>query len=282
MEYDGIKGIEARMVAGAKLGVGVKRQARGFPVEKDRFHILMPRAGHGGFREAHPAFGWFNQAAPEKRRVVYGAFVGGSWSDGSVSAYNMTDVSRLGDLPRQPRGKSWCTGNGVQATRYSGEKGPDDFRQIRCMGERCRFRTMQGKPCKSQTLVYFRPVWPKVVLEAAAPPPPLLFRFDSGSVITFSTWQGVREQMDKAAAGLGLNRYTPSGLPLVFTLSEGTNKEKRTRYNYVAISLGVDPIAWLTQTMELQRSFDYGASASPPSWEDVADGLESVSVKEVR
>ena len=223
MKYSGIKGITGRMVAGAKLSVGKKLQQRGFPKEKDRFHILMPRAGHGGFRDVHPAFGWFNGAAPEKRRVVYGAFVGGSWDDGSLHHYNMTDVRRLSNLPRQPRGRSWCMGNGVSATRYHGEKGSDDFRTIRCMGERCQFRNMPGKPCKAQTLIYFRPVWPKVVLEAATPPPPLLFRFDSGSVITMSTFQGVIDEMDKAAKSLGLDQYTPSGLPLVFTMCEGTN-----------------------------------------------------------
>lgn len=227
--FDGIAGTTGTEPIAASLTVGIKGD-RGFPVEKDRLHIMEPRQSGDGKRRVHPGFGWFASAPPAKRNTIQAVIVHDSWAEcleQHLSAWRLPGV----DAP--PAGPA-CQGDGVKAARWYGDKGADDRRSIPCPNEKCQYRTAkpgQPVPCKPLTRLVARFVWPDETIAAvraagSLQDPNVVFRFQSGGWHTYKAILGLREAVDRAAVALGAvddqgrPAYSPLGLRFTLTLTE--------------------------------------------------------------
>lgn len=237
----GVAGLRGSEPIGAALTIGRKpEQGAGFPIEKDRFHLVLPYDVDGR-RPVHPSFGSFNAAPVDRRRTIRGVIAHASWSDcldQRLQAYRLPHPWRPhpGKLPA-------CTGNAVVASRYHGERGPDDFRQMPCPGEKCPYRqpgTKDGKPqpppCKYFTRFLFRIDWTGTGYATSGAPTPLV-KFTSGGIYTYRAILGLKESLDAAAAAIGVETYSPFGARFTLTLMERSNPEAKTRFPVIVASM---------------------------------------------
>jgi hypothetical protein len=235
MSIEGVTGVEP---VGAALTIGIKGD-RGFPTEKDRFHIMEPREGSDGKRGVHPSFTWWAQAPPEMRRLVRGILVG-PWDRMLRQSYR---AQVLPGKPQHPGKRPACVGDGRTAERFDGQKGPADFRAMPCPGEACPFRKRgvdprNGKetrePCTPSTLFLFRIGFTDAVTQRYQPPTPVV-RFASNAWRTYRAILGLRESLDRAAEQLGLPMdYDPTGFRFSLLLTEA--KGAGTKYPTVVVS----------------------------------------------
>lgn len=233
-----ILGVTGTEPVGAALTIGIKGD-RGFPIEKDRFHIMEPREGADGKRSVHPSFTWWAQAPPENRRLVRGILVG-PWERMLRQSYR---AQVLPGKPQHPGKRPACVGDGVTADRFIGDKGATDFRSMPCPGEACQFRQRgvdprNGKetrePCTPSTLFLFRIAFTDAVTARYQPPTPVV-RFASNAWRTYRAILGLRESLDRAAATLGLPAdYDPTGFRFSLLLTEA--KGQGTKYPTVVVS----------------------------------------------
>jgi hypothetical protein len=235
MSIEGVTGVEP---VGAALTIGIKGD-RGFPTEKDRFHIMEPREGSDGKRGVHPSFTWWAQAPPEMRRLVRGILVG-PWDRMLRQSYR---AQVLPGKPQHPGKRPACVGDGRTAERFDGQKGPADFRSMPCPGEACPYRKRgvdprNGKetrePCTPSTLFLFRIGFTDAVTQRYQPPTPVV-RFASNAWRTYRAILGLRESLDRAAEQLGLPMdYDPTGFRFSLLLTEA--KGAGTKYPTVVVS----------------------------------------------
>lgn len=248
----GIVGVGGIEPVGVAIRAGVKSE-RGVPIEKDRFHLMEPFEGPDKRSRPSPDFGWFNALAPERRRVIPGVIAHGSWEDALEQGYL---CYRPHDHARQtmpPGRQPWCSGDGVKARRYVGQKGPDDWREMACPGEDCVYRQGKGAPasCKPASRFLFRLDWsPEVVEKYRAPT--CLARFASGGWRTYRAILGLKQSLDHAAEAMGLATYSPLGYRFRLTLTEGTGNGNR--YPYVLAAAIDSPVDFLVRSMDFQRS----------------------------
>lgn len=253
---------------GAVLSNGRKKDGKGFPIEKDRLHIVLPHE-RDGERPLHPGFSAFNSAAPEKRRRILGQLVHMRF-DGAVAFRRQMfrlPTQMEGRMPPPPNRRPQCEGNGRTATRHL-ETG---FEEIRCPGDRCEFAMM--KACKPRTEVLFRPVWSRDGL-----PTPLMMYSSSGehqlqSLLGFLDYvAGIASAagLCKPAevAGDGYDRLVEAqvpamGLPFSLLLEEKTNREKRTRFPVVLFTAEGDLVEWMMRTQEHIRQISDGRAKLP-------------------
>ena len=270
----GIEGVTGTEPVGAALTIGVKGD-RGFPVEKDRFHIMEPREGPDGRRAVHPSFTWWAAAPPEKRRLVRGILVG-PWDRMLRQSYR---AQVLPGKPSHPGKRPACVGDGLEATRYIGEKGPTDFRGIPCPGEACPYRqrgtdARTGKetrePCTPSTLFLFRIDFTDEVRARFQPPTPVV-RFASNAWRTYRAILGLRETLDRAAAQLGLPpTYDPTGYRFSLLLTEA--KGAGTRYPTVEVSPDESAVDHLLARARLLRELPTTPALLGITDDDVLEG----------
>lgn len=236
----GIVGLKGRENFGAVLSMGVKGQ-RGFPVEKDRFHIVWPQEDEAGIRPHHPQFAPFNRAGPEHRKVVLGQLVHHTKDECFQYSYRCQADRRL---PAHPKKVPACRGNGATALRWDG----DDFREIPCPAEKCEFRQpisdKKGPPCKPWMRFGFRLVW----RDRASDLPTPATKFTSGGWNTIKNFLGFFEAIERAAEGLGFADYSLMGFRFSIQLVE--KKGPAQRFPTAVIVPLDDPIEFLMQQVE--------------------------------
>ena len=251
---DGIVGVTGTEPVGAALTIGIKDRAKGFPIEKDRLHIMEPHEGPDGRRAPHPSFGWWNGAPPEKRKVVRGIIAHASWGACLQQHYL---CYRGKGLAVPPSNRPACRGDGNEAERFIGEKGDNDWRRIPCPGEACQYRNAEKGPaaCKPTTRFLFRIDWshsPELV-DRYNPPTPIV-RFSSGGWHTYRSILGLKQSLDKAAAAMGLESYSPIGYRFTFQLTEGTSKKDGgRRFPKIEVSPDESAIDFLVRSQQMRR-----------------------------
>lgn len=239
---DAIAGIEGREPVGVVLSAGVKDSARGFPTEKEYFHLVVPREENGK-RAHHPAFSGFNQAKPERRKTVRGVIVHATETE-CFEGYLRCQVGYKNKGQAHPDRRPFCEGDGVHAMRWLGEA-PDDFAEIKCPADKCEYRLTEPKLCKPFSRLLFLLNW-----SAESPLPKMLCKFTSGSVYTYMNLRGFFDRIKKTAHQLGLEDYSLLGLPFSLTLTMQTRPSKQTKFPVIVITPEIDPLEFFYQQRE--------------------------------
>jgi len=237
----GIKGLEGREPVGVVLSLGIK-DARGVPVEKDRFHLVVPHEADGR-RPHHAAFAPFNAAPPEKRQMIRGNLVHAT--EAECFDYRLrAQVSKTLGLRAHPNRRPVCEGDGVRAIRWTGDD-PDDFTEIDCPNKDCPARLVEPAECKPFARLLFRLRWPD-----GNPLPSMVCKFTTGGWNTAANLKGFFDQVRRTAQQIGLTDYTLFGLPFTLTLHQQTRPAARTRFPVVAISPDMDLIEFFARQQE--------------------------------
>lgn len=255
--FRGIQGLTGREAIGAALAIGIK-DARGYPVEKDRFHIVQASADADDRRPHHPMFAVYNNATPDKRRSIKAVLVHASADE--AFTYSLRAQKWPGANP--PHKMPFCSGDGVTARRFRGmdPDGVADFAEIPCPNERCEFRQQTGKqpiPCKPWMKFLFRPVWP----DKLGWPAPLM-KFTSGSWRTVENFKGLFDGIARQAAAFGLapGQYRTLGIDLTMTVVE--RKTEKGRFPVVEVSADYDPAEFFLRQL---RQYQEIQSLAPPA-----------------
>ncbi len=244
-------------VVGACLALGVKPKGRrGFPEEKDRFHIVMAKTRErkeGGskieYRPHDTRFAAFNNADLETRQVFYAMLCYHQEMECWHPNYGMYRFPS-GGLPNPRNKKFACTGNGTDAERWL----DGELTMIKGCGEGCPYRQGDDPPCRPRARFWFMPRWlpsqgkafarylpdstVKVLLERP------IMRLATQAREARDTFAGMLETVRAQAKPLGgISSFY--GMPFVMTLSPATNPEKRTRWHEVTFTLGGDWFEWL-------------------------------------
>jgi hypothetical protein len=249
----GIAGLEGRESFGAALTVGRKDDQRGFPIEKDRFHVVWPVEDERGRRPAHPAFRRFTEAPVEHRRTALGQLVHARRAE--CFEYSL-GAQVLPGKPQHPGRIKACRGDGVRAVRWDGSR----FVAMPCPAEQCEYRQTPAKgksPCGPSMRFAFRLCWPEKV---DLPTP--LAKFTSGSWNTIKGFIGFFDAIQRAADALGFSDYSLAGFRFVLTLTERTNRERQSRFPVVLVTPMDDPVAFLLRQVE-QRQLVAGRPLVP-------------------
>jgi hypothetical protein len=241
----GIAGIEGRENVGAVLTIGRKPDnGRGFPIEKDRLHIVNPIENAQKVRTHHPAFRAFNNADPKWRQSVNGQIVHAT--EAGCFQYSLRNQQAPGQ-PVHPQQIPYCLGNGERARRWTGS----EFIDIPCPGDKCEFRqkTAQGKPsCSPSMRFLFRPIWP----ETSTMPSPL-FKFTSNGWNSVRNFVGLFKQIADAAAAMGFDDYSLAGLNITLTLTEQTNRALKSRFPVMHVVATDHPVDFFARQLEMRR-----------------------------
>ncbi len=234
--HTGIAGLEGRTSVGAALTIGVKGD-RGYPTQRDRFHIVWPQEDDTGKRPYHPRFGAFNTAKPEHRRAIFGTIVNARMDE--CFEHSLRAHAPKGEKTPESR-RPFCTGNGVRATRYVGVRdGVEAFEDIACPHDACPFRQTEPAGCKPHMRFLFMLQW-----QEGAPLPSMLCKFTSGSWNTVSAFVGFFREIESMAAAFGLapEQINLAGLRFVMQLTERKSRRRKSRFPVVTI-IPIDDIA---------------------------------------
>ena len=87
---------------------------RGFPTQRDRWHIVVPREADG-VRAYHPGFAGFNNAPQDQRQIIRGNLIHAHQSQ-CFEYYLRAQVLKDAHPDRRPA----CSGNGRVASRWVG------------------------------------------------------------------------------------------------------------------------------------------------------------------
>lgn len=242
LKPDHIDGITGREPIGAALTIGVKDRQRGFPTEKDRFHLVMPHEADGR-REHHPAFSFFNGAQADKRRVILGNLVHRTKAECFEYHLKAQVCGKTGHPDKRP----CCVGDGKKAVRWMGDT-PDNFAEIKCPNDKCEYRLTTPPSCKPWMRFLFRVRWNNKAH------PAMLVKFTSGSWNTISNFVGFFDYLDRLANELGVQDATLLGLPFTLTLVERTKASAQRRFPTVSISPDIDPVEWMQRQREAIRA----------------------------
>lgn len=244
-------------VVGACLALGVKPKGRkGWPEEKDRFHIVMAKTQERGegigkveFRPHDPRFAAFNDADIHIKRTFYAMLCYHREEECWHPSYGMYRFPSS-DLPNPKTKRFACTGNGVDAERWL-DGAPT---MIGGCGEGCPYRQGDSPPCKPRSRFWFMPRWlpsqgkafarylpgAKVKMLLERP----IMRLATQAREARDTFAGMLETVRAQAEPLG-GISSLYGLPFVMTLSHKTNPDKKTSWHEVTFTLGGDWFEWL-------------------------------------
>ena len=239
----GIAGLEGRENYGAVLSMGIK-SSNGFPIEKDRFHIVWPQEDANGVRPHHPQFAVFNRADAEHRRVILGQLVHHTKDECFEYSYRCQVAPRL---PSHPKKVPVCRGNGERAMRWTGQ----EFGEIPCPAEKCEYRQPNGNkpaPCKPWMRFAFRLCW----RDRASDLPTPATKFTSGGWNTIKNFLGFFEAIERAAEGVGFEGYSLMGFRFTIQLVE--KKGQGQRFPTAVIVPLDDPIEFLLRQVEQRRA----------------------------
>ena len=269
-DYRGIEGVEGVEPVGAVLTIGHKGD-RGNPTDTDRFFLVVPTMGPDQRRAEHPEFAAFNKAKPEHRQTIHGNLVHADEAD--CWGYHLKAQVLPPPWKAHPDKRPSCIGDGVKATRYFGESGPEDFREMECPNELCEFRQGNGaKPCKPFGRLYFRLRWKTDNL-----PSPLV-KWTTGSWNSVRSVLGFFDHVREQVQGLGLESYSLYGLPFSLTLSRKTKPSARAAFPVVSISPECDLVAFFLQQRQQLREL---GAAEPKMIAAGAQSPEEVAPEEV-
>lgn len=256
---NGIRGLTGREPIGAALAVGRKGD-RGAPVERDRFHVLLPSAQireiggrNNTVRDPHPSFQVFNAAEPDRRRVVQARLAHATVAECFEYRLQAQVLPGLSHPKRAPA----CQGDGVRARRWNPERG--DYLDITCPDDRCPHRQAEGnKPaaCKPYMRFLARFDWPRAADGRGLPNIP--FKLTSGSWNTVRNFVGFFESFRSACRNLGVepDAIPLFGLPVVVQLQERTDPSAQRRFPVVSLVVAGDGdlIGWIvSQTGRLRE-----------------------------
>lgn len=270
---DKIAGTVGREPVGVVLSCGIKKGGSGFPVDKDRYHLVNPRED-SGMRPYHPAFASFNSAPSEKRRVIRGNIVHATRA-GCHEGYLKHQVDKR--TGAHPNRAPFCTGDGVHAIRWMGGEA-DNFLDIKCPNDKCEYRLCSPTLCKPFTRLLFRLRWADGVKL-----PSMLCKYTSGSWNTYLNVLGFFEDIDRTAREMGLENYSLFGYPFTLTLTQQTKPSERTRFPVSVITPEEDPVTFFarqSEQLKLARGTSYEAlpDLSQQSADVIYDDVQSVSV----
>ena len=244
----GIEGLRGREPIGVVAAIGKKDSARGFPTEKDRWHLVSPREVDG-VRHPVEVYSAFNRAAPENRKMLRGTLVHAA--PGQSFSYHLK-AQVLPDQPAHPNRRPACVGDGRLAVRWSGA-GADEFAKIPCPHERCQYRQPQGrKPaaCKPWGQLIFQLRW-----KEGSPLPSMLAKFTTGGWNTCANLVGFFEHLAEVCGTASAGRpVSLVGFPFLMTLGEQTNREKRTRFPVVRFTPEIAPDAFVRHQLDVVAS----------------------------
>lgn len=285
----GIAGLKGRPPIGAAVTIGIKGD-KGFPTQRDRFHIVEVNENDQGRRPHHRAFDAFNSVDnPEARRLLRGNIVHATQAGCFESRLNC-QVQPGGQ--QHPRRIPFCRGDGVTAVRWmGGDEG--NFKSITCPHDKCEYRQpQQGNkpiPCKPWMRFAFRITWApetQALLVAKGRPemPSMTVKLTSGSWATAANFKGFFDSFCDNARELGVANPVLFGLPFVLQLTERTNRQRKSRYPVITITPTMDVVEFL---MKQRDQLDHLHATPPaPALTDeseqaptvVADDLDSISV----
>ena len=244
-------------VVGACLSLGVKPEGRkGWPEEKDRFHIVMAKTRERGegkgkieYRPHDPRFAAFNTADLETRRVFYAMLCYHREEECWHPSYGMYRFPK-GDLPNPKTKRFACTGNGTDAERWL----DGEATMIKGCGEGCPYRQGDTPPCRPRSRFWFMPRWLPSQGKAFARYMPdasvtmllerPIMRLATQAREARDTFAGMLQTVRDQAKPLG-GISSLYGLPFVMTLSHKTNPDKKTSWHEVTFTLGGDWFEWL-------------------------------------
>lgn len=258
---DKIAGTEGREPVGVVLSCGIKKGGSGFPVEKDRYHLVQPRE-ENGMRPHHPAFAAFNQAQVDKRKMIRGNLVHATKAE-CFEGY-LRKQTGPSSIRMHPNRMPFCQGDGVHARRWMGGA-PDDFTEIRCPNEQCEYRLTTPATCKPFSRILFRIRWPD-----GNPLPSMLCKYTSGGWYTYTNLLGFFDYLERTAGEIGLEKYSLFGFPFTMTLTQQTKPSAQTRFPVTVITPEEDPVAFFarqSEQMKLARATQYDAIAGPSQQE---------------
>ena len=244
-------------VVGACLSLGVKPKGRkGWPEEKDRFHIVMAKTQERGegkgrveFRPHDPRFAAFNGADVHIRRTFYAMLCYHREEECWHPSYGMYRFPS-GDLPNPKTKRFACTGNGIDAERWL----DGEATMIKGCGEGCPYRQGDTPPCKPRSRFWFMPRWlpsqgkafarymPDATVTMILERP--IMRLATQAREARDTFAGMLKTVREQAEPLG-GISSLYGLPFVMTLSHKTNPDKKTSWHEVTFTLGGDWFEWL-------------------------------------
>ncbi|MFA5801158.1 MAG: hypothetical protein WC911_01645 [Thermoleophilia bacterium] len=278
----GINGVTGKEPIAAALAIG-KKGPSGAPIERDRFHVLLPErqaAGDikGGIRAPHPSFASFNDAPAERRKIIPARLTHATIAECFDWRRQAQQLPVAGKALSHPRQRPVCVGNGGEsdgtAWRYD-PSAPDfrdpklppawvGYRAIKCPGDRCPFAKppddRHGPACKPWMRFLARFDWPRVDGKGL---PNVPFKYQSGSWNTVQAFVGLFASFERSCAALGLDPSTIPlfGLPVLLQLQERTDASQQRRFPVVSISVAgdADIIGWITA----QQARIQGARALP-------------------
>ena len=267
--FDGIKGLSGREPIGVALSVGRKHPERGFPIDRDKFYLVMPKEAPDGprgqgWRPPHPAFKAFNEAG---LNYVRGNIVHGSRAQAAnvhLSAFMLPQGP-----PQHPNGLPHCRGDGERAQRWMGGD-PDNLKVIECPNDRCTYRMKENwggtAPCKPFGQILFQLRWPE-----GNSLPQMLCKLNTKSWHSCSALKGFFDYIDEAARNMGLTEYSLFGFPFTITLQE--QKGKPTRQNPKGTKF---PVLTFTPDMEPVKFFAHQRGlleqiGAPPAMRQITD-----------
>lgn len=253
---EGILGLAGREPIGAVVSLGIKGD-RGFPIERDRFHIVVPRE-ESGKRPHDPAFAAFNGSAVPKRQKLLGNIVHAT-ADQCFEFHLKAQV--LGKGYAHPDKRPACVGNGVRAVRWM-RSDADDFLEIECPNDRCQYRQTTPPACKPFARLLFQLRWP----EGYPPMPTPLVKFTTGSWNSTANLKGFFDYIHSAALSLGLDQYTLFGLPFAMSVQLQTKASAKTAFPVVRISPEINPVEWFLRQQE-----QIAALHAAPRYEAITD-----------
>jgi hypothetical protein len=263
---NGIAGLEGSEAVGAVLSLGVKGP-RGNPIERDRFHLVVPHADSSDRRPHHEAFSVFNAAPAGMRRSVIGHLVHRTAPE--CFEHQLRLYVRKGGK-RHPSRRPFCTGDGVKATRWD-ERDDDGFGEVECPHDRCEFRQGMMPECKPWMRLAFRIGW------RAGSMPAILVRFNSGSWHTTRAVLGFFEEIERQAAAFRVADYSLAGIGFMLTVQEKTSKKGGGRkFPAVTMTPTYDPAAFFAAQMDWQDRIESHGAARPALPAPVTDDPDAV------
>lgn len=215
-----IAGRTGTVPVGLAVTMGIKTD-RGVQ-ERDRFHLMDARETDGK-RGVHPAFAWFARLPREQRLMLECTIAHATWDD-ALRQQLYAHAPPQGASAKPPGRRPWCTGDGRTAMRWLPDpkdaNAPPLPQQIVCLGDKCRFRQRRNasgvgvRPdCGAMTVLRFRLSFP----EHPEVPTPIA-QFASKGEATHDAILGLKEDLDKTAAAMGVPDYSPLGYRFVMRL----------------------------------------------------------------
>ena len=262
--FQGIDGLNGsnQQPWGAVITIGEKGPS-GAPTNTDRCFIKKAQAETAEFRgrsalvrKNHPDFVKFNTLDDLRWRqtirfnLVHSVHLRDGW--GSVEACFQFQLKAQA-LPRikgHPQRIPTCSGDGVRARRYTGERnGTHVFEDIQCPHRLCEFRQGPSPSCKPAARFAFQLRWH----DGSNLPTPLV-------KFTTHSWHNTNKafipffnHLHEQAIALGISDYTLYGLPGVMTLGRKSMGNNRS-VPVVSVSTDFPPGVTLQEFFLAQRN----------------------------